>query len=64
MSFAIRGSLLRRNSTPKPALAKTPSGGKLADFAQIAVSVVEQAIGDVLKSAERKNHATPNRRDL
>ena len=30
-------------------------GGKRADFAQIAVSVVEQAIGDVLKPAEGKN---------
>lgn len=30
-------------------------GGKRADLAQIAVSVVEQAIGDVLKPAEGKN---------
>jgi len=30
-------------------------GGKRADFAQIAVSVVEEAIGDVLKPAEGKN---------
>ena len=30
-------------------------GGKRADFAQIAVSVVEQAIGGVLKPAEGKN---------
>ncbi len=30
-------------------------GGKRADFAQIAVSVVEQAIGEVLKPAEGKN---------
>lgn len=30
-------------------------GGKRADFAQIAVSVVEQAIDDVLKPAEGKN---------
>lgn len=29
--------------------------GKRADFAQIAVSVVEQAVGDVLKPAEGKN---------
>jgi hypothetical protein len=37
-----------------PSRART-RGGKRADFAQIAVSVVEQAIGDVLKPAEGKN---------
>jgi hypothetical protein len=37
-----------------PTRART-RGGKRADFAQIAVSVVEQAIGDVLKPAEGKN---------
>ena len=30
-------------------------GGKRADFTQIALRVVEEAIGDVLKSAEGKN---------
>jgi len=30
-------------------------GGKRADFAQIALKVVEQATGDVLKPAEGKN---------
>jgi hypothetical protein len=37
-----------------PSRART-RGGKRADFAQVAVSVVEQAIGDVLKPAEGKN---------
>ncbi len=35
--------------------SRASRGGKRADFAQIAVSVVEQAIGDVLKPAEGKN---------
>jgi hypothetical protein len=30
-------------------------GGKRADFSQIALKVVEQATGDVLKPAEGKN---------
>lgn len=37
-----------------PARART-RGGKRADFAQVAVSVVEQAIGGVLKPTETKN---------
>jgi len=35
--------------------ARARRGGKRADFAQVAVSVVEQIIGDVLKPAEGKN---------
>jgi len=35
--------------------SRASKGGKRADFAQIAVSAVEQAIGDVLKPAEGKN---------
>jgi hypothetical protein len=35
--------------------SRASRGGKRADFAQIAVSVVEQAIGGVLKPAEGKN---------
>ena len=35
--------------------ARASRGGKRADFAQTAVSVVEQAIGGVLKPAEGKN---------
>jgi len=35
--------------------SRASRGGKRADFAQIAVGVVEQAIGDVLKPAEGKN---------
>jgi hypothetical protein len=35
--------------------SRASRGGKRADFAQIAVSVVEQAIGDVLKPTEGKN---------
>jgi hypothetical protein len=42
-----------RYTPPMPSRASR--GGKRADFAQIAVSVVERAIGDVLKPAEGKN---------
>jgi hypothetical protein len=35
--------------------SRASRGGKRADFAQIAIGVVEQAIGDVLKPAEGKN---------
>lgn len=35
--------------------ARASRGGKRADFAQVAVNVVEQAIGGVLKPAEGKN---------
>jgi len=35
--------------------SRASRGGKRADFAQIAVSVVEQAIGGVLKPSEGKN---------
>jgi hypothetical protein len=35
--------------------SRASRGGKRADFAQIAISVVEQAIGDLLKPAEDKN---------
>ena len=36
-------------------LSRANRGGKRADFAQIAASVVEQAIGEVLKPAGAKN---------
>jgi hypothetical protein len=35
--------------------SRASRGGKRADFAQIAVSVVEQVIGGVLKPSEGKN---------
>jgi hypothetical protein len=35
--------------------SRASRGGKRADFAQIALKVVEQATGDVLKPAEGKN---------
>jgi hypothetical protein len=38
-----------------PARARTPRGGKRADFSQTALGVVEQAIGEPLKPAEGKN---------
>jgi hypothetical protein len=38
-----------------PARARTPRGGKRADFSQTALGVVEQAIGKPLKPAEGKN---------
>lgn len=38
-----------------PARARTPRGGKRADFSQTALAVVEQAIGEPLKPAEGKN---------
>src|SRR5208282_3255399 len=47
-------SSLSCHTTSMPARART-RGGKRADFAQVAVSVVEQAIGDVLKPTEGKN---------
>ncbi len=58
-AFSERSSHLRvylqSCHTPyMPSRART-RGGKRADFAQVAVSIVEQAIGDVLKPAEGKN---------
>lgn len=38
-----------------PARARTPRGGKRADFAQTALSIVEQVTGAPLKPAEGKN---------
>lgn len=38
-----------------PARARTPRGGKRADFVQTALGVVEQAPGEPLKPAESKN---------
>ncbi len=35
--------------------SRASRGGKRADFAQNALRVFEEAIGDVLKPAERKN---------
>src|SRR5229473_6365687 len=38
-----------------PARARTPRGGKRADFSQTALVIVEHAIGEPLKPAEGKN---------
>jgi hypothetical protein len=38
-----------------PARARTPHGGKRADFAQTALSIVEQLTGGKLKASETKN---------
>jgi hypothetical protein len=38
-----------------PARARTPRGGKRADFSQTALGVVEEATGGLLKPAESKN---------
>jgi hypothetical protein len=35
--------------------SRASKGGKRADFSQIAVGIVEQATGEVLKPAEGKN---------
>jgi len=36
-------------------MKRGPRGGKRADFAQIALHVVEEATGDILKQAEGKD---------
>jgi len=36
-------------------MPRTPHGGKRADFAQIALNVVERATGETLKIAEGKD---------